>query len=288
MGLRAKKPTKQDSHGRLKALFFGTAGVGKTTAAIQMPRPYVIDCERGTDHYGEVIARQDGAVLHASTMAEVIDEVRLLATTEHDYLTLVIDPFTLLYDQALEEGEAKVGAGFNKHFGYANTLAKRLYKLLVAVDMNVIAICHAKAQYDKKSNRIADTFDGWKRLDYLFDLVFEIQRHAKAGDKRVAVVRKTRIDVFPDGAQFVWSFDELERRLGKDVLDRRCAAIETASEDEVTRFVGLYHRLTPEDIERLRINKVVESADEVADLSRDRVLRGIEVMGRHLNPDTAH
>jgi GTPase SAR1 family protein len=41
MALRAKKPEAVEK--RLKALFYGSAGVGKTTAAIQFPRPYLID-----------------------------------------------------------------------------------------------------------------------------------------------------------------------------------------------------------------------------------------------------
>lgn len=283
--LRGSTPDAKPA-GRLKALFFGTAGVGKTTAACQMPKPYVIDCERGTDWYGELIQAQGGAVLHAGRMVEVIDEVRALMTAEHDYLTLVIDPFTMLYDQALEEGVEKVGDGFNKHFAYANKLAKRLYKMLVQLDMNIVLVCHAKAQYDKKSNRIEDTFDGWKRLDYLFDLVFEIQRGAHK-NKREAVVRKTRIPEFPDGSRFVWAYAELERRLGAGVLDRRASPIEMASEEELIRFLGLYQRLTPDDLDRLKITKVIENADEARDLPRERLLRGIEVMEKFLKPETA-
>lgn len=280
--LRGSKPAETPV-GRLKALFFGVAGVGKTTAACQMPKPYVIDCEHGTDWYGSLILEQEGQVFHANRMAEVIEEVRTLMTTDHEFLTLVIDPFTMLYDQALEEGTEKVGDGFNKHFAYANRMAKRMYKMLVQLDMNVILICHAKAQYDKKSNRIADTFDGWKRLDYLFDLVFEIQRSTHP-TKRTAVVRKTRVEAFPDGAKFVWGIEELRQRLGEGALDRRVQPIEMASEEELTQFLGLYQRMTPEDLDRHRISKVIETADEARDLPRERILRGIEVMKTALTP----
>jgi GTPase SAR1 family protein len=46
--LRAKKPTTIQK--RFKALFYGAAGAGKTTAAIQFPRPYLIDTERGCEN----------------------------------------------------------------------------------------------------------------------------------------------------------------------------------------------------------------------------------------------
>ena len=44
--LRAKKPEAVTK--RLKLFMFGPAGVGKTTAAIQFPNSYIIDCEKGT------------------------------------------------------------------------------------------------------------------------------------------------------------------------------------------------------------------------------------------------
>lgn len=284
--LRGAKPTENAS-GRLKALFFGAAGVGKTTAAIAMPNPYVIDCESGTDHYREIIARNGGAIFSATSMSEVIDETRALMTEEHEYLTLVIDPFTMLYDQAVEEGGEAVGTSFGKDVAYANKQAKRLYRLLSAIDMNVICVCHAKAQYDQKGNKIDDTFDGWKRLDYLFDLSFEIKRDPRSTTQRLAVVKKTRLASFPDQSTFVWSYAELERRLTKGALDRRCARMELASEDELTRFLGLYAQLNDEDRRRLGISKVIENADEARDLPRARLLRGIEVMEKALNPETA-
>ena len=43
MALRARKPEAVTK--RLKLFMFGPAGVGKTTAAIQFPNSYIIDCE---------------------------------------------------------------------------------------------------------------------------------------------------------------------------------------------------------------------------------------------------
>jgi hypothetical protein len=47
VALRGSIPKPEDK--RLKAMFFGAAGVGKTTAAIQFPAPYLIDTERGAE-----------------------------------------------------------------------------------------------------------------------------------------------------------------------------------------------------------------------------------------------
>src|SRR5690606_9964742 len=89
MTLRGKRP--EDRKQRLKLLLSGEAGVGKTSAAIQMPRPYIIDTEQGSLHYGELIEQAGGAVFEATRIDEVITEVRALMTEPHDYLTLVID-----------------------------------------------------------------------------------------------------------------------------------------------------------------------------------------------------
>lgn len=270
---------------RLKALFYGSAGVGKTTAALAMPRPYVLDAEKGTVYYGDQIKASGGHVYQCATMADALEEVRTLLTTDHDFLTVVVDPFTPLYDQALEEGEAKVGSAFGKHQGYANAMSKRLCTLLSQLDMNVIVICHGKAQYDAKGNRLPDTFDGWKRLDYLFDLSFEIQRDPHNAKSRNATVRKTRLEKFPDGSTFPWSYKALEQRLGADALGRKSQQVELATDEECTEFLGLFAQLTEEDVARIGISKVLASPEEVRDLARDRVLKGIDVMRRALNPD---
>lgn len=270
---------------RLKALFFGSAGVGKTTAALAMPRPYILDAEKGTVYYGDQVKASGGHVFQCHTMGDALEEVRTLLTTDHEFLTVVVDPFTPLYDQALEEGEAKVGSAFGKHQGYANAMSKRLCTLLSQLDMNVIVICHGKAQYDAKGNRLADTFDGWKRLDYLFDLSFEIQRDAHNAKQRLATVRKTRLDKFADGSTFPWGYKALELRLGADSLGRKSQQVELANDEECTEFLGLFAQLTEEDVARIGISKVLASPEEVRDLARERVLKGIDVMRRALNPE---
>lgn len=282
--LRGASPDEGNAP-RLKALFFGPAGVGKTTAASLMPRPYIIDGEKGTVYYADLIKQNGGHVFPCHSMADAIDEVRTLLTTDHDFLTVVIDPFTPLYDQSLEEGEAKVGSAFGKHQGYANAQSKRLCTLLSQLDMHVIVVCHSKAQYDAKGNRLADTFDGWKRLDYLFDLAFEIQRDPHNTRSRNATVRKTRLEKFVDGSTFPWSYKALEQRLGAAALERKSQQVELATEDECTEFLGLFAQLTEEDVARIGISKVIASPEEVRDLERSRVNKGIEVMRRALNPD---
>src|SRR4051795_11809870 len=143
--LRAKKPEAVTK--RLKMFMFGPAGVGKTTAAVQFPASYIIDCERGAENYDKLIAGSGGVVFQSSDMNEITAEVKSLLTEKHDFRTLVIDPITPVYNDLLEKSELKVGSDFGRHYGEANKHMKRLANLILALDMNVIITAHSKKEY---------------------------------------------------------------------------------------------------------------------------------------------
>lgn len=236
MALKAKKPAMIES--RLKALFYGCAGVGKTMAAIQFPRPYIIDTEGSTNkpQYVKAIDRVDGAVLMTVDFDEMISEVRELLTTKHEYKTLVIDSLTLLYNDLLEKAEKKVKTEFGRHYGEANKRMKQLLNLLFRLDMNVIITSHSKNEYGSNLSVLGQTFDCYKKLDYLFDLVFEIQ---KRGTNRVGLVRKSRIESFPDSESFPFSYDEIANRYGRQIIERDAVAQELASPEQVCEMLRL-------------------------------------------------
>jgi hypothetical protein len=234
MGLRARKP--QAVTKRLKLFMFGPAGVGKTTAAIQFPNSYIIDCERGTENYDKLITDSGSAVFQTTDISEVVQEVKGLLTEKHDYRTLVIDPITTVYNDLLEKCELKVGTDFGRHFGEANKTMKRLANLIMALDMNVVVTAHAKAEYGQNFSKIGYTFDGWKQLDYWFDLVVEL---GKKGKRRHARVVKTRIDSFPDEDVFEWSYDAIKRRWDVSVLEKQAAQVTLATPDQVREIKDL-------------------------------------------------
>lgn len=234
MALRAKKAESVTK--RLKLFMFGPAGVGKTTAAIQFPRSYIVDAEKGSENYDKLINASGSVVFHTNDMHEVVAEVKSLLTEKHDYRTLVIDPVTTLYNDLLEKSELKVGSEFGRHYGEANKIMKRLANLIMALDMNVVITAHAKVEYGDKLQKLGYTFDGWKQLDYLFDLVIQLDRRAK---KRFGVVRKTRIETFPDGDSFEWSYDAIKERYDGATLEREAQAITLASVDQVAQVRDL-------------------------------------------------
>ena len=232
--LRAKKPEAVTK--RLKLFMFGPAGVGKTTAAIQFPNSYIIDCERGTENYDKLIAASGSVVFQSTDIHEVVQEVKSLLTEKHDYRTLVIDPITPIYNDLLEKCEAQVGADFGRHYGAANKHMKRLANLIMALDMNVVITAHAKTEYGQNFSKLGYTFDGWRQLDYWFDLVIEL---GKMGKKRMAKVVKTRLEQFPDDDAFEWSYEAIKQRYNPEMLEKPAEALRLASDAQVREIKEL-------------------------------------------------
>lgn len=263
---------------RVKGVLFGDSGVGKTVACITaLPRPYIFDCEAGTEHYGEMIEEAGGAVVHTHDVDEVCDELRKLIRYEHPYRTVVIDPLTILYDEALSVGERLRGTEWSAHYTYANRRMKEMMTLLTRLDMHVFATSHEKALW-KDGKAEGSTMDGWKRTKYTFDLVLHMR---KLGNRRTVTVDKTRLSGFPDGETFEWSAEELAERVG-DGWNAVAQRGDIADHESVRRLQGLIAEkaVDPETIAAwLKKAKV----DAITDLPAGIVDKLIE----HLNTNPA-
>jgi len=283
MALRAKKPATIEQ--RLKALFYGSAGVGKTMAAIQFPRPYIIDTEGSTNkpQYVRQIEKVGGAVLMTVDFDEMVAELKELLTIKHDYKTLVIDSLTNLYNDLLEKAEKKVGTEFGRHYGEANKRMKQLLNLLFRIDMNVIITSHSKNEYGQNLAVLGQTFDCYKKLDYLFDLVFEIQ---KRGDKRIGIVKKSRIEAFPDTETFPFSYDEIANRFGREVLERDAKPQELATVEQVKELTRLIELLkTPEEVYSKWKSKA--SAEEWSEMPKEAIEKCIQYLKSTIQGEAA-
>lgn len=244
MALRGKKPEAIEK--RLKALFFGPSGSTKTTVAIQFPRPYLIDTEKGAENkeYVDLLKKAGGLYWFTTDPDELIAEVVTLIKEPHDLRTLIIDPMTIIYNDLLDKAADEVGTDFGKHKGPADRKIKHLLTLLLRLDMNVIITSHAKPKWIRtkdakgKDTVVEDgqTFDCYGRLDYLFDLVFEVQ---KRGKERVGIIRKTRMKSFPDGETFPFCYDEIADRYGRDILERQAVTVELATPEMVADITRL-------------------------------------------------
>ncbi len=281
MALRGKIP---EGKPRLRALVSSRAGVGKTTCLVNMPSTYIIDSESGTEHYRDIM-REHGCVAMmpedgSTNINAVIDEIRTLATVKHPYTTVAFDPLTTLWEQAVIDATEQVGDAYGKHTALAGRWFNRLMQLLYTLDMNVFFTAHAKVEY-KDGETIGDTFDGWKKSDYIADVHFQLERNPM-GD-RLAKVRKTRLSTeFPDQSTFRWSYDEVANRFGRDRFEREAATVTLAGEDEIAIFEGLLKELSDKERKRLKIDRVLAAYDDLADMPAERMKKGIDVIRAHL------
>jgi hypothetical protein len=261
MALRGKKP--QEITKRLKAFFYGVAGAGKTMAAIQFPCPYVIDTEKGAENaqYAKLITDNGGVTFQTSDFNEIITEVKSLLSERHPYKTLVLDSMTPIYNNILDVSAEKLskngkdGTEMGRHYAEANKQMKRLLMLLMRLDMNVIVTSHAKNEYGQNLSVIGTTFDCYKKLDYLFDLVIEVE---KKGRSRKGVVKKTRIASFDEEASFDFSYGEIADRYGRDVMEKESVVQKMSSQEQIHQINFLIKRCPHSVVEG--VNRSIEKA----------------------------
>jgi len=220
---------------RLKLFLWGDSGVGKTTLALQFPKPVVIDLEGGTDLYGDSFSFD---VLRASDADEISRAVSWLVANPSDYQTLVIDPVTVYWD-ALQKKWSDIFLLRNKgtkghKFEFYDlqprdwmTLKsefKALIRQLIQLDMHVIVTARQKPQYaDSGFMRVVgETFDGEKSLPYLFDTIVRLYRDEK--NRFLGMCLKDRSNRLPT--------DEFEVSI--DVFEKLLTASKSSNEEVLT------------------------------------------------------
>jgi GTPase SAR1 family protein len=286
MALKAKSPEIKEK--RLKMLVYGPAGVGKTTASIQFPNSYIIDTEKGTDFYAETINKVKSAVLQTLNVDEVKEELKALATEKHHYRTLIIDPVTQLYNNVQEkytrifekyaksEKDQEVGDFGMRYWGKVKGDFKGLQRLILALDMNVIVTSHQKDVYGAGFSKIGTTFDSMKGDDYLFDLVFQVER--KNGDLMAKTI-KERAEIgkqkFP--ADFIWSYDNFCKFYGKEIIEKEATPIIMATDEQVARANKLIEVVK---VDEGTVNKWLEKADvdNFSEMTGEQITKVIEYL----------
>lgn len=238
--LKARKPDA----GRVtrpKILVFGPPGVRKTWESLEFPRCYYIDTEGGASlpAYQEKLRASGGAYFGkdegSQSFDTVIGEIQTLATVQHDFLTVVIDSFSKLYNLAAAKAEQTLGNDYGRDRKEANKPTRQLMSWIERLDMNVILICHQKDKWGRANGQLVNegvTFDGFEKMEYDLHLALNVTVNG-------AKVVKTRLGGFPLGATFPWSFKEVEKRCGDGVMLRPAAPVELASAAEVAEVKRL-------------------------------------------------
>lgn len=283
--LRGKRPEAIEK--RLKMLLYGGAGVGKTTASIQFPKPYLIDTERGAENqqYVKLLEKSGGAYFFTTDFDELVNEITSLMTEKHDYQTVIIDPLTVLYNDLLDKSakslatkEDPEGMAFGRHKAKADRRIKHLLNLLLRLDMNVIITSHAKKVWGPGMVDLGQTFDCYAKLDYLFDLVLEIQ---KRGTSRVGVVRKTRVESFSELESFDFSYKVIAEKYGAAILERNAEVMVLASKDQIAEVERLVELLNiPAETVDKWLDKALASS--FSEMEKDKVQACIDLLNKKI------
>lgn len=237
------------SEPRVKTLVFGGPGAGKTYLALGAPGPIaVIDTEGGTAFYEGRKGLSAFERLTTKSYAEVKAAVEYLATGDHPYQTLVIDPVTIIYE-TLQASALIRRAEMNRRrsrgssdpdeadlemldWGRIKRSYKSLMTALVNLDMHVIVTAREKAETVRGNDGemhptgryLADTEKG---TAYFFDVVLRL---VDEDGRRVAIVAKDR--TAEESAVNARIVDPTFTSLFADVLKRKGKGHRTVPDDE--------------------------------------------------------
>jgi uncharacterized protein YukE len=283
MTLKFKKPEVKQQ--RLKAMFYGDMGTGKSTCACQFPMTAYIDTEDTSSKkkYAKMITDNGGAVLATGDFDEILQQIKELMSSKHDFKTLVIDSLTIPYENLQSECERSTGSEFGRHITAANKKMKLLVNLLLRIDMNVIVTCQAKKEYGNNMSVIGQTYSCYNRLGYMFDLVFETQIR---GDKFYAITKKSRIDEFPMNETFSFSYDEVIKRYGAESIEKNVVPQELANKkqiEEAQKLIDLFK--IPEETYMKWLDK--QNAESLEELSSESIEKIIQFLKSKFQGDAA-
>ena len=272
MPLKGIKPNKIEK--RLKMFLYGPAKVGKTTASIQFPNAYMIDTERGSENtqYVDLLNQSGGLYYSSNDFDEVYAEVLALLSEKHDRKTLIIDPITTIYNDLLDKAEKTVGTEYGRHFGEAKKQWKKLYNLLMRLDMNIIITSHQKPVYGDDLKVIGQTFDAFKAMDYMFDLIIRLEKKA---DSRIGVVVGSRLEGFKINEDFVFSYDEVKKRWGDDNIEAEHKEQKLGSKKSIEK---LKHLIEVLKVDPALVDKMIAKAqaNSIEEMPQDKVDAFIE------------
>lgn len=292
MSLRGKKPEPIEK--RLKMFVYGPPAVGKTTAAIQFPKNYIIDMERGTDFYAESINKAGSVVFKTSSAEEVAQEIKALLTDKHQFRTVTIDPITQFY-HALQEGwtrifekhaksekEAEIQDFGMRYWGRVKSDYKSALRALLKLDTNVIITSHQKDVYGPGMQKIGVGADSMKGDNYVFDYVFRLEN---VGGKRIAITEKERAEIgkpkFPES--FEWSYENFCKFYGTEILEREAKPVEMATAEQVAEIKRLIELVKIDD---KTINGWLEKADvdDWSEMNSETITKCISFVQKKLEP----
>ena len=268
-----------------KIMISGESGAGKTMFSLNFPTPYFIDTEGGATRpqYRKKLIDVGGAYFGkdqgSNTFRVVNDEIKALATTKHDYKTVVIDSASYLYMMEAAQAEENVGSDYGRDKKEANKPSRQLLRWIDKIGMNVIMICHAKQKWERKKNGQLEyggsTFDFYDKAEFLLDLWIEIE---SKGDQRYFTVMKSRLDQFPKGKSFPLDYSRFKSLYGEEIIDKESTPIKLATLDDVKKVKSLLEivKIDPSEVEKWLNKAEADDWDEMNDEQIGKVIAFLE------------
>lgn len=287
MALKATKPEIKEK--RLKMFVYGPPACGKTVAALQFKNAYIFDTEKGTDFYSELINKNDSAVFQSTNPDDIKEQLRELLTTKHHYKTIVIDPITQVYNAIQEkwnktfekyadsEKQKEVGDFGMRYWGKVKGEFKSIQRLLMQIDCNVIITSHQKDVYGAGFAKMGVTYDSMKGEDYLYDLVFHLE---KKGKDRIAETIKERAlpgqQKFPE--EFLWSYENFLKFYGAEIIEKESTPVLLATKEQLERVIFLITTInySQDEIDKVWKKYDIESWDEMESEVLDKFIKHLE------------
>ena len=182
--MQIKKAAEAKKNTHVIGLIYGQPGVGKTTAALSMPNPILIDCERG-------IGRVNGALRTDFAELESIDEFNLADLAGYD--TIVFDTLGVLlelFDKKVKDMNPKLvksdGALSLQGYGARKLLFKQFIADLRASGKNVLFLAHVAEQKDGDISKFRPYATGSSVNDLENDLDFMGYMEMRGGKRSIS------------------------------------------------------------------------------------------------------
>lgn len=275
-----KKP-ELIKRGKPKFILSGKSGVGKTFFMLDFPKPLIIDCEGGAvepqyvakmkavgaDYMGKEEGSQD--------FKTVIDELKRLATTKHEYQTLIIDSFSKLYNLTAAIAEETVGNVYAADKKAAQKPTRQLQVWMDRLDMTIALVCHSKAKWENGQPTGSTTFDGWDKLEYDLNLWIEL---IQTGKRRDIVVRKSRIEGFILGNSYPADYETFAKLYGSEVINKPSEQITLASVEQIAQvkhLVGVFN-ISEEDQKKALKKYDVEAYEELSSEEIQKIIDNLK------------
>lgn len=156
---------------KIKALIYGSSGVGKTVFGGSAPKPIFASAEWGLLS----LADQAPSFVEIKTLADLSGLYDFLKNEKHDYETLVIDSISEINEIIKNNIVKEVWTMSIKHWWELLTRITRMLKKFKELDMHVIFIAHEQFEKDdEKILKILPSLSGKFSLEvaYLLDIVW--------------------------------------------------------------------------------------------------------------------